>query len=363
MSVNARFTKKLKDYVLDIEFSTDGEPLGILGASGSGKSMTLKCIAGVETPDEGFIEVNGRTLFCSKSKINLPPQKRNVGYLFQNYALFPHMTLGQNIECVIQVKRSNDKTDIDNLLDRFGLTGLRDSYPARLSGGQQQRAALARIIAYEPELLMLDEPFAALDAHLRETLLFDIAPLMNEYGGNAILVAHDRREIYKLCPTLMALNCGKVSEFGKTKELFERPASYTAARLTGHSNFSRATKLSANTVMAHDWGRELEVTAPIPDDIAYIGIHSRGFVPLYDESADRTNGKNVISVRLMECIENPLEWQMRLETKIESIAMDDAGANTGFNKLWYACDKKHSSNAVPSFLYAPPENIIMLLDK
>lgn len=363
LSINAHFTKKLKDFTLDIKFKTGSEPLGILGASGSGKSVTLKCIAGVETPDEGFIEVNGRTLFCSKKKINLPPQKRNVGYLFQNYALFPHMTVGQNIECAISANRGKNKAAIAGLLARFGLNGLEDSYPNKLSGGQQQRAALVRIIAYEPEILMLDEPLCALDAHLRETLLFDISPLINEYGGNAILVTHDRREIYKLCPTLMALNFGRVCEFGRTKELFEAPVSFAAARLTGCRNFSRASKLTANTVMAHDWGIEFEVNAPIPEKIAYIGVHSRSFVPFYDKYIGEADRKNMLPVQLLERIENPAEWQMRLEIAAKTAMLDDSSTKSDFNRLWYACDKKHSNDAVPNFLYAPPQNIVMLLDK
>ena len=168
MSLKVHIHSKLKGFELKVDFETNGKPMGILGASGCGKSMTLKCIAGIMTPDEGYIELRGKVLFDSKNKINLKPQDRKVGYLFQNYALFPNMTVAQNIAVGIRGSKSEKTEVVTKMLHNFHLQGLEKRYPSQLSGGQQQRVALARILAYEPDALLLDEPFSALDAYLKE---------------------------------------------------------------------------------------------------------------------------------------------------------------------------------------------------
>lgn len=161
MSLEVRIRRTLRDFSLETAFTTSDGVLGILGASGCGKSMTLRCIAGVETPDEGRIVLNGRVLFDSAAGVNLPPRQRRVGYLFQSYALFPHMTVEENIACALGWEKDRKKRagTIASLVGRFRLEGLEKRYPGQLSGGQQQRVALARILAYEPEALLLDEPF------------------------------------------------------------------------------------------------------------------------------------------------------------------------------------------------------------
>ncbi|MBO7668900.1 MAG: ATP-binding cassette domain-containing protein, partial [Firmicutes bacterium] len=201
MSLEVDIRKKLHGFELDVSFNTAGcSRLGVLGHSGSGKSMTLKSIAGIVTPDEGRIVLNDRVLFDSRKKINLPPQKRKVGYLFQSYALFPHMRIIDNIACGLQLskKEARQNGQIKQIVEMLHLDGLEERYPGQLSGGQQQRAALARILAFHPEIILLDEPFSALDEPLRAELQRQLAGILHSWQKEAILVTHSHAELRKL---------------------------------------------------------------------------------------------------------------------------------------------------------------------
>ena len=169
MALEVNIEKKAGSFLLKTAFACGTEFLGVLGSSGCGKSMTLKCIAGIEKPDKGRIVLDGKVLFDSEKKINLPPQKRHVGYLFQNYALFPNMTVRQNILCGLHFEKDKAKkeAEADRVMRLLQLEELGDLRPSQISGGQAQRAALGRILVNQPDLLMLDEPFSALDYHLR----------------------------------------------------------------------------------------------------------------------------------------------------------------------------------------------------
>ena len=169
MSLEVNITKKLDGFTLHVNFAARSTATAILGASGCGKSMTLRCIAGIVKPDAGRIVLDGRVLFDSAQHIDLPPQQRGVGLLFQNYALFPNMTVEQNVLCGLKAeKTSARKARCAEMLQAMRLESLAKRYPAQLSGGQQQRTALARILVGRPKILMLDEPFSALDSYLRE---------------------------------------------------------------------------------------------------------------------------------------------------------------------------------------------------
>ena len=193
-------------------------------------------------------------MFHRGHKVNLPPRKRSVGYLFQSYALFPNMTVFQNIEAGIQGKKAAKRERAMEMMEKFHLSELASGYPARLSGGQQQRVALARILACEPELLLLDEPFSALDSYLKEELQFELKQHLREFGKTTIIVSHDRDEIYKLCDRTMVMGQGEILVSKDTKELFEQPERVIAARLTGCKNISRAKKCGMHKVYAMDWG-------------------------------------------------------------------------------------------------------------
>ena len=188
--LDVEIQKQLKRFRLDVKLQAGGGCLGILGPSGCGKSMTLKSIAGIVTPDEGLISIQKgteqRILFDKSQKVNIKPQKRRIGYLFQNYALFPNMTVQENIAAGLDGDVKNPK--VGEMIERFGLSGLEKQYPGQLSGGQQQRTALARILAYEPDALLLDEPFSAMDAYLKERLRLELKKTLSEYEGVSVMV-------------------------------------------------------------------------------------------------------------------------------------------------------------------------------
>ena len=183
MSILVDIKKNFGEFQLDVKLEANNETVALLGPSSCGKSITLKCIAGIEKPDSGIIVVNNRVLFDSSKKINLSPQKRNTGYLFQQYASFPHMTVEENIAVGIQLPKKEKGAIIQEKIDAFFLTGLEKRYPGQLSGGQQQRVALARIFAAQPEILMLDEPFSALDSHLKWQLEQELMNVLDHYRG------------------------------------------------------------------------------------------------------------------------------------------------------------------------------------
>ena len=188
-----RIYKKLAEFDLDVSFQVEDNILGLMGASGSGKSMILKCIAGIETPDQGRIVMNNRVLFDSEKKINVPIQKRNVGYMFQSYALFPNMSVGLKARKVKDVDFV-----VKRVMRQFQISELSSRYPKQLSGGQRQRVALARLMAYEPDVLLLDEPFSALDEDLKEDLLQELKSEL-QISKPVIFVSHNKEEVNYLC--------------------------------------------------------------------------------------------------------------------------------------------------------------------
>ena len=190
MSLFVDIQKQLGAFRLDVRFTAENGVTCLLGASGCGKSMTLKCIAGIEKPDKGRIELDGRVLFDSEKHINLPPQQRRVGYLFQNYALFPNMSVRQNILCGLcrEKNRAAKEHRADEMIALMQLEGLENHKPHQLSGGQQQRVALARILVSDPQLLLLDEPFSALDGHLRDALKIELRDLLHRFGREVLMV-------------------------------------------------------------------------------------------------------------------------------------------------------------------------------
>jgi molybdate transport system ATP-binding protein len=235
--LEVRIKKGLSEFRLDVAFSVNREILTILGPSGSGKTMTLQCIAGLIHPDEGWIKLNGRTLFDSARGINLPPQTRRVGFVFQNYALFHHLSVSQNIEFGIRHRARREAQDrVSYLLDKMNIKKLGDRYPRQLSAGQQQRVAVARALAPEPELLLLDEPFSALDSLVRERLLLELQSVYSIYSGNALFVTHDLAEGYRLGSRIAVYEAGRIVQCDSKEKVVAAPASHTVARLVGFKN-------------------------------------------------------------------------------------------------------------------------------
>lgn len=202
--------KKLAEFDLDASFQVNDNILGLMGASGSGKSMTLKCIAGIETPDQGRIVLNNRVLFDSEKKINVPIQKRNVGYMFQSYALFPNMNVYENISVGLRARKVKDvDIVVQKVMQQFRVFELASRYPKQLSGGQRQRVALARLMAYEPDVLLLDEPFSALDEDLKKDLLQELKSEL-QISKPVIFVSHDKEEVNELCDLKYKIKQGEI---------------------------------------------------------------------------------------------------------------------------------------------------------
>ncbi len=281
--------KQLPNFSLSVNFSAGELPLGLLGASGSGKSMTLRCIAGLETPSSGRIVLNGRILFDSQKKINLPSAQRRIGFLFQNYALFPHMTVVQNIAFGLQaLPKAECDRRVAQQIFLMQLQGLERRYPDQLSGGQQQRVALARALAPEPETLLLDEPFSALDAHLRHQMEKQLTSLLNHYHGVTLFVTHNLEEAYRICDKLLVFSDGEAIAEGHKCEIFERPVSLVAAQLTGCKNFSRARSISQQEIEALDWNCSLQLIEPMPEPLEYVGIRAHHLAFVEDASQENT---------------------------------------------------------------------------
>ncbi|MBW4451163.1 MAG: molybdate ABC transporter permease subunit [Spirirestis rafaelensis WJT71-NPBG6] len=268
--------KKLSGFELKVSFSADKEPLGLLGGSGAGKSMILRCLAGVETPTSGRIILNGRVLFDAERKINLPARDRRIGFLVQNYALFPHMTVAQNIAFGLPkgLSSTSVKQQVEAQLIDVQLQGYSDRYPQELSGGQQQRVALARALASVPEALLLDEPFSALDTHLRSQLEQQMIATLADYQGTTLFVTHNLEEAYRICPNLLVMDFGQKVHYGSKYEVFEHPATVSVAQLTGCKNFSQAIALAPQQIEAVDWRCTLRVVEPIPDELSSLGIRA-----------------------------------------------------------------------------------------
>ncbi len=219
-----------KDQTLDIDIKIKTrEFITLFGKSGAGKTTILKMIAGLVQPDEGFIKVNGQLWFDKEKNINLPPQKRKVGFVFQDYALFPNMTVEQNIKFGME---KEDKNFLKELLEITELYDIKDRKPVTLSGGQRQRVALARAVARKPDILLLDEPLSALDFEIRQKLQEKLKEIHNRFDLTTVLVSHDFSEIFKLSNRVFVLENGKITRSGKPEDVFVQE------RLSGKVKFS-----------------------------------------------------------------------------------------------------------------------------
>ncbi len=275
MSLYLDIEKRLGAFTLCIKLQAEDEILALLGASGSGKSLTLRCIAGIERPDRGKIIIDGETVFDSEAHINLPPQKRRVGLMFQNYALFPNMTVLQNVlQGAGHIKDRKERLKrAQEMLARFSLSDYQHHYPHQLSGGQQQRSALARMLLSEPRLLLLDEPFSALDTHLRLQSEQELSQILREYGKTVLYVSHERNEVYRLCHSIAVLHDGKLAEQAEKHALFTHPQTIHAAKMLGWQNISRAQAISSARTRAIDWGMEFDI--PLDDANTFFAVPNR----------------------------------------------------------------------------------------
>lgn len=234
----ARFSKKIGNFFIEADFEMGNEVLVLFGPSGSGKTSILRCLSGLLTPDQGFIELNGQVLFSSdgkKVRVNVPVHQRRIGFVFQDYALFPHMTVAENILYGCR-DRAKKQELLQSLVEKMRLKGLEDYYPHQLSGGQKQRVAIARALAMEPQLLLLDEPFSALDKPVRRKLQSDLLKLQKGMEIPIILVTHDLEDAFTMGTKLAVVNAGRIEQVGEKEEILKHPRTRAVARFTGARN-------------------------------------------------------------------------------------------------------------------------------
>ena len=305
MKLVVNIEKRLRDFTLAADFTLTDTTLALLGASGSGKSMTLKCIAGLERPDRGQIVLNERILFDSEKGINLPPQARSVGYLFQNYALFPNMTVRENIIFALDGSREEKERVFAENVARFSLDGLEHAYPAGLSGGQQQRVAFARILARGADVLLLDEPLSALDTHLKWQIETALREILAMQDISAILVTHDRDEAFRIAREIATVDRGQLTPPMDKHELFRNPGTRAATTLTGCKNISAAHRVDEMHVAATDWGITLRV-ANATTDVCHIAVRAHYLVLASESDAD------ALPARIAEVIESTFTYIVML---------------------------------------------------
>ena len=346
MALSVDIRKQLGNFRLEVQFDAGGETLALLGASGCGKSVTLKCIAGILKPDEGRITLDGVTLFDSAARIDLPPQRRHVGYLFQNYALFPNMTVAQNIAAGVK-ERVRRREITAEKLRQFRLEDVSGQKPWQLSGGQQQRTALARILASEPKAILLDEPLSALDSYLKYQLELELAETLDAFPGTAVWVSHDRGEVFRSCRRVCVLDAGKSQPVQTLEELFRAPGTEAAARLSGCRNCAGAEP-RGEAVFVPAWNVTLRCAGPAADHVRSIGIRAHQVRPAPPGT------ENSFPCAVVRVIEDVFSTVVLLRP--EGAAADAPLLRMELDKAaWQAVpDKQRLTAAIP------PEDILLL---
>jgi molybdate transport system ATP-binding protein len=358
--LQVRIKKSFSGFNLEADFAIDGEILAVLGPSGSGKTMTLKCIAGLLHPDEGHIELNSKVLFDSAGHINLPAQQRKIGFIFQNYALFPHLTVNENIAYGIT---NHTKQQVDSrvnwLLGKMNIQNLGKRYPRQLSSGQQQRVALARAMSHEPELLLLDEPFSALDTPRRERLEFELLALQKYYQGDILFVTHDLAQGYKLGSKIAVYEAGRMVQCGSKHDVVTAPKNRTVARLTGVKNLIEGTVTriedSCIYISVTDMSQLFRVST---GNLSNISLNQRLTIGIRPEHIQITAapGENTVLCRALQVMEGVTSINCHFHSidsgdtrhEMEIISTRSSAPDIKENEAYY--------------LYMPPEHLIIITE-
>ena len=343
--------RRIGEFELNVLIDSDAKRIGILGASGSGKSMTLRSIAGIEDVDSGHIEINGRVLYDSDSGVNLKPQKRNVGYMFQNYALFPTMSVLKNVMAGLRGPAEENRSRAMEMLDRFRMGGYENRLPGELSGGQQQRVALARIMVTEPELILLDEPFSALDGYLRDRMQVEMLEMLDDYRGQVVMVSHSRDELYRFSDDLFVVREGKILRHGETKAVFRDPVKIEVAKMTGCKNFSDVRIVDKHNIEAVNWGIRIRLENEVPDWLGHVGYRAHYFEPVWGERQD-----NCVRFELARVDELPFEKNYYIKPETDSHSEDDL-------LCWFVQGEEQKvveQRGLPDYLRLTEDNILLL---
>lgn len=312
--LECKIKKAFKNFYLDTDFVMEEARLGLLGPSGSGKSLTLKAIAGLIKPDSGKIILNGRTLFDSERYINLRPQDRRVGFLFQDYALFPNFTVEENVKAGL---RENSKADVSKKLNEMRIYHIKDKYPDQISGGERQRTALCRILVNDPEILLLDEPFSALDEYLRSEIEEEVVKFIHTYRLKTILVSHNKEEVYRMCNNIVSISSGKTNMVKAKKDFFDNPTNITEAKLIGIKNFS-SYEIRDNEIFLKAWGISIKTCRKFDGNL--IGIKDKAIK--LSSQAINENSFKLESYHLIENIDSMVIVYNKDEKNYEDLKLE-----------------------------------------
>ena len=318
----------------------DKEFVTLLGSSGCGKTTTLRLIAGFLEPTSGKVLLKGEDI------TGVPPYKRPVNTVFQKYALFPHLNVFENVAFGLRLKKMDEETirrKVRDMLEVVGLKGFERRSIGQMSGGQQQRVALARILVNEPDILLLDEPFSALDSYLKEKVMTELKDLLRQFPKDVVLVTHSRDEAYQLCQSIAVLDDGRVSACAPTKELFADPQSRAAAVLTGCKNIVAARKAGPTAVFIPSWQITLQTGRPVCDDLCAIGIRGHAFCG--------GDGENARPIVVTEEIEQPFEWIVKFRY---------AHQEGGTPDIWWRFAKPDRPAVLPDCLTVDGQAILLL---
>lgn len=345
MKLEVKIEKKIGNFHLRVDFVSEKGVFALLGASGSGKSMTLKCIAGIEKPDKGRIVLGDRVLFDSEKKIDLPARKRKVGYLFQDYALFPKLTVLENIMITGASLEATEK-----LVSKFRLDDRINACPSELSGGQRQRTAIARMLAAGPEIILLDEPYSALDNYLKSLMERELLAMLDDFSLPVVFVSHDRNEVYRIADTIGVLDNGELLECSAKESFFANPRSVSAARLTGCKNITGLVKDNKG-YYAKDWGIRLDFR--VDDNTVmphYAGYRAHYFI----------QSENMQPVNCFEC-----EIIRVIEDTFSTVILFRQKGDEGHEPLYWEISKEEAAKVLQNrektiFLAVDPERLILL---
>ncbi|OAO78478.1 Molybdenum transport system permease protein ModB / Molybdenum transport ATP-binding protein ModC [Anoxybacillus flavithermus] len=338
--------KSFPHFTLDVAFTIEKGIAGILGSSGCGKSLTLQCIAGLQSPDEGLIRLNERVFFDSSQKINMKTRYRKIGYMFQNYALFPHLTVSQNIAFGLKGKpREEVEQKVATMIEKIKLNGYEHYYPSQLSGGQQQRVALARTLVTEPDVLLLDEPFSALDHHTKQLLEKEFLLFIKEnFAGVVLLVTHNMEEAYRLCDQLILYDEGKVVQVGDKQQVLNEPSNAKAAKIVGCKNVWPLDSVAIDEEISC-YVNGAKIMVPRKKERAnprFLGIHSHHIRFVEEQSY------NTFDYEIVECVPNMYAHDLTVQTKHFTLHV-----TVPTNEL-------HAVLSHERKLYLPPDRLFLL---